>query len=58
MRKDKERGLRSQLFHQVLLSIINKSNTAFATFPNCATSLLILPYGEDKTMGVFSSGPS
>lgn len=44
------------MFHQVLLSTVNKFNTAPAAFPNGATSILILPYCEDKTVGLFSSG--
>lgn len=44
------------MFHQVLLFIGNKFNTAPATFPNYATSILILPSCEDKSVGLFSSG--
>lgn len=41
------------MFHQVLLYIGNKFNAPSATFPNCATSVLILPFCEDKRAGLF-----
>lgn len=54
MQKDEVLGLRGQLCF--IKFCYNKFNTAPATSPNCATSILILPYCEEKIVGLFSSG--